>query len=138
LVLHATGTLHVEEVSCAVDVGTTSDMRVAHRLFSPGSLRAAIGLFDHVPGERAIRCGPGIRDFLRPGFAQAPFQRPQQRGADDRVMLRLYAVGDMTLGQEFERPLTTTPSVAMSFWRCSAISAGNIAFACGATSNSRS
>src|ERR1700722_9043345 len=54
-----------------------------------GSPTATICFGNHVAGQRAISGGPRIRHFRRPAIPQALLQRPQQRDADHRIVLRL-------------------------------------------------
>src|SRR5258705_2799045 len=65
----------------------------------PGSLTAPICFGNHVAGQRAISGAPRIRHFRRPAILQALLQRPQQRGADHRIVLGLRTVADMPLCQ---------------------------------------
>ncbi len=64
-----------------------------------GGLSAAVGFLNHVTGQRAVGRGPGFGDVGGPGVAQSLFQRPQQRAADDRIMLGLRAIVDVTFGE---------------------------------------
>jgi hypothetical protein len=79
--------------------------------------------------------------------AEAARQRPQQRLADDRIVLRLRAVGDVAPGErtggrknrrQIGKAADDDRKVAISLRRCSAMSPRNNGLTAGATSKSRS